>query len=63
MLPGGTYREEYVREALSYGWRCPNRPDCGVWNSDEPKFLIICPHCGASRPRKLSVEKNTKGKR
>ena len=62
MLPGGTYREDYVREALSYGWRCPNRPVCGQWVGDEPEFLVVCPRCGAGRPRKAAVTFGTKGK-
>jgi hypothetical protein len=52
VLPGGTYREDYVVEALAYGWRCPNRPACGE-----------CRGCGAPRPRKDTVQRNTKGKR
>jgi hypothetical protein len=63
VLPGGTYREEYLREALEWGWRCRNRPACGVWNSDNETFSIVCHACGAKRPRKDTVERNTKGKR
>jgi len=62
MLPGGTYREEYVRVALSYGWYCPSS-SCGVWNSDDTNFRITCEKCGTSRPRKDYVERGTKGKR
>ena len=62
MFAGGTYREEYVREALAYGWTCPNKA-CGVWNGDEKEFLLSCRCCSTNRPRKLSVERGTKGKR
>ncbi len=63
MFPGGTYQEEYVKEALAWGWKCRNRPACGVWIDDAPTFLIVCPHCGSARPRKDTVERGTKGKR
>jgi len=63
MFAGGTYREEYVKEALAYGWYCPNRTSCGVWNGDGREFLLHCRCCGTNRPRKAYVERGTKGKR
>jgi len=60
MLPGGTYREEYVKEALAWGWMCPG---CGIWNGDDMEFRVTCRSCEANRPRKNSVERGTKGKR
>ena len=64
MLPGGTYREDYLSEAFSFGWRCRNAV-CGIWNGDEKDkaFLIVCQSCGTPRPRKDSVVRGTKGKR
>jgi hypothetical protein len=62
MLPGGTYREEYVKEALAWGWHCPSA-SCRTWNGDEPTFRITCEKCGANRPRKEEVVRGTKGKR
>ena len=62
MLPGGTYREEYLTEALEWRWKCRNK-SCGVWNSDKKEFRVLCSACGALRPRSDMVERYTKGKR
>ena len=54
------YREEYVREALAWGWYCP---ECKVWNGDCKVFLLECRCCGHKRPRVEHVVRGTRGKR
>jgi hypothetical protein len=54
------YREEYMREALCWGWFCRA---CGVWNGDAKVFLTACRCCEASRPRVDHVVRGTHGKR
>jgi len=63
MLPTGRYREEYVSEALEYGWRC-RKNGCLHWNRDTDKeFPLQCGACGANRPLMGTVVRGVKGKR
>lgn len=54
------YREEYVREALCWGFFCRK---CGAFTGDEKEFHVTCRCCGHPRPRVDHVVRGTHGKR
>jgi hypothetical protein len=41
----------YVVEPLTLGWFCPDKAECGVFNTDEKEFLTECRACRSARPR------------
>jgi rRNA maturation endonuclease Nob1 len=55
-----SYQEEYIREALAWGWYCRA---CGAFTGDEKKFHVECRCCGHPRPRVEHVVRGTRGKR
>jgi hypothetical protein len=55
-----SYREEYVQEALAWGFFCTS---CRSWNGDSKIFRLECRVCGHARPKHEHVVRGTKGKR